>query len=328
MPIVPADADRSVDEPRQEPELAAKAESVPGTPVEGAVPRSAEAVCPPPDEVPTRNGTSIEERLAALEERTAPKAKTPFEQAKDWGGIVSLVIAIAYSFPLGVWDRFIVSEHVRAKQEVAALRDAIDESSRMLADSARAMSDVVDPNLRDALGRAFSTRMYILMSKNRAAFERNRAEFVPPELLVIGYNFLTTSQVDAAIPFLRAAEESKDDSVTQIEATRLHAKSLFLPGVSQDRVAARRLFVAGAELARTQGSQLGISARLTLLADWGLLELLAGDWLCGQIQIQAAREEYRRVGSLLNDQGNFLRVLDAQSGGLFRREDQPSVGCG
>lgn len=46
--------------------------------------------------------TTVLERLAILEERTHPKPKSVVDRLKDWGGVASLVIAIAYSFPIGL----------------------------------------------------------------------------------------------------------------------------------------------------------------------------------------------------------------------------------
>ena len=61
---------------------------------------------------------TLKERVAALEERTRPKKATFFEKFRSYGGLIALVITIGYSWPLGVWDRFVITP---AQKEAAQL---------------------------------------------------------------------------------------------------------------------------------------------------------------------------------------------------------------
>ena len=72
-------------------------------------PDSGAAKAPAPDPA----SITVEERLAVLEERTKPAKKTLIDVIKEWGGVATAVIALLYSFPLGVWDRFVVPDRVR-----------------------------------------------------------------------------------------------------------------------------------------------------------------------------------------------------------------------
>jgi hypothetical protein len=271
---------------------------------------------------------SLAERIAILEDRTALKKRTALDRLKDWGGLLSLVIAIGYSFPLGIWEDFIKTEQDRKAEELAVLRRAVDESTAMMADGARAMAGIPDPKSRDIVGRGLATRMYVLMMKHRAAFEGRRNEFVAPELMVLGYNFLSTNQTDAALLFFEAAEErSTSDLITRIEAHRARAKVFFLNGPYQNRALARKLFAEAMVLAQQEGTLAGLNSYLTVAADWGLHELLDGDWVCGTRQVEVARAEYVRRGALLGDGGHFMHVLDQMTGPLRPREGQPRNGC-
>jgi hypothetical protein len=189
--------------------------------------------------------------MAVLEERTSPKVKSVYEQLKDWAGLVSLVIALLYTFPIGVWDRFVTTEARRSAEELASLRSTMDHASKILAEGARAISSIPDPALRDIVGRAFNTRLFLLMSKNREALEAHKRDFKPPELIAIAYNFFLTNQPDVSLSFYEAAEQHPDaDSLLRVEALRLRAKTLFSRRTAEGRQVARHLFAKGAALAQ------------------------------------------------------------------------------
>src|SRR5262245_15077333 len=107
--------------------------------------------------------TSFSERVAILEERTRPKQKSLLDRLKDRGGLVSLLAAVAYSFPIGLWDRFIVPEQTKRTQEIAELKNVVNHSTALMADGARALAGISDPYLYDVVGRAINTRLYVLM---------------------------------------------------------------------------------------------------------------------------------------------------------------------
>jgi hypothetical protein len=50
------------------------------------------------------SGTSrdLMERVAALEERTRDKPKGLLDRIKEWSGVATAVLALLYTFPLGV----------------------------------------------------------------------------------------------------------------------------------------------------------------------------------------------------------------------------------
>lgn len=275
----------------------------------------------------TTKGT-IKERLAALEERTRPKRKSLMDRVKDWGGITSLIIALAYSFPLGLWDRFIEPEKQRLDREITQLRAVVEDSTVMMIDGVQALSGVRDPTLYDLVQRSVNTRLFIMMSKHKEAFTRRIDEFAPPEALVIGYNFLSTNQPSAALTFFRHAEaKANDDLIAQTEAIRLQAKTLFVPGPLQDKVAARELFAEAAADLLQQRNHHSIGSYMTLTSEWGIFELLDGDWECGQKQISEAQRTYNQYAQFMNDQGNFGRLIAQRTQDLKPSEGQPMNGC-
>ena len=266
----------------------------------------------------------LTERVAILEERTAPKPKSLLDQTKDWGGVVSLVIALAYSFPLGVWDRFIVSGASRRAATLATLRQTIDETTSMIAGGARDLSSIADPEFRDMVSRSLTTRLFVKMTEKRAAFLEFKDDFVAPELLVISSNFVLTNQLDAAIPLLETVERNPEaDAVTAIEARRMHAKALFLPGTLQNQPRAREIFAEAVAIAAQQVTTSGITSYITVTADWGLLEMLVGDWACGLTQTGVALKACETNAAFLSDRGMLAQIIQQKIAAIQQRVLRP-----
>lgn len=277
-----------------------------------------------------QDNISIERRLSALEERTKPKPKSRLEKIKDWGGLIALLITIAYSFPLGIWNEFFVSVEEKNKKEIEELRSVVEKSNEMVADGARYLSGISDPELIDMIQRSLNTRLYIVMSKNRDGFLQRIEEFTAPESVVIGYNFFLTGQVPSALTFFEDAgtkAAANSDPVTELESIRLRAKALFTPGPSQDVIKARELYSLAAARFDQERNQQFIPAHIFLLAEWGLYELFDGDWTCGQAKIAESQKMYSQFESYMNDQGNFRRLIANRIGSLRPKNNQARNGC-
>ncbi len=267
-------------------------------------------------------------RVAVLEERTLPKHKTRLERIKDWGGIASLALTLAYSFPLGVWDRFIEPDKKRAAEELVRLRDVVEQSVVIISEGGKALAGIQDPFLYDTVGRAVNTRLFVLMSKHRELFEKHKELLTPPELLVIGNTFAFVNLPDAARPFfVRAHERAGQDVQSKVEAIRQLAKGLFAQGPSRDQTQARGLFQQALQTLVTTRSQQAMYSHAALQAEWALMELIDGDWQCGQDKLQLAQAELATLAPFLNDQGNFARLVDQRTRALTPRPGQPRVGC-
>lgn len=272
---------------------------------------------------------SLHTRIAVLEERTATKPKTWVDRVKDWGGVASLLLALAYSFPLGVWDRFIVAEKKRVAEEIAALRAVVDQSTVIMSDGARALAGTQDPFLYDTIGRAVNTRLFVLMTKHKPEFEKHKQAFTAPELLVIGYNFLNAGHGETALAFFDVAErKAGNDMASQVEALRQRAKLLFLQGPLQDRPRARATFQGALTRLEQARNLQATQTHASLLAEWALFELIDGDWACGQEKLARAESELVRLAPYMNDKGNLARLVAERTRVLQRQPQQPAAGCG
>src|ERR1017187_5211943 len=95
----------------------------------------------------------LESRLAILEERTRPKPRTLFDRIKDWSGVSAFVVAVLYTYPLGFWDRFVVTARQEKAQQVAELRSLILKLGEIDADFVRTFSSVSDLQVRSLLSQ-------------------------------------------------------------------------------------------------------------------------------------------------------------------------------
>src|SRR3954469_20049152 len=108
---------------------------------------------------------SVDERLAALDERTTPKPKTLTDRVEDWAGVGTLAIALLYTFPLGVWDRFFVTEHQQRQKETDELRSLIVKLAEKDADLARAYFSITNEQVRAFFSRAMASMKSAIISQ-------------------------------------------------------------------------------------------------------------------------------------------------------------------
>jgi hypothetical protein len=71
--------------------------------------------------------SDVDRRLAVLEERTKPKPKSFVKNITQWSGVATFLLASLYTFPLGVWDRFFVSQEEEVRSLIVKLTDADTE---------------------------------------------------------------------------------------------------------------------------------------------------------------------------------------------------------
>jgi hypothetical protein len=165
------------------------------------------------------------------------------------------------------------------------------------------------------------------MAKHGPAFDRRWEEFSTAELIVLGYNYLTINKFDRAAKFFEYARHKADNRLLQAEAIRHLAKTLFMGPSSQEKVKARAQFQTALASLKDGRTPQEIGLRATLRSEWGYLELLQGDWLCGVQQTQIAVAELDQAAPLLNDNGNFKRMLIQRTSMLKEQPGQPKAGC-
>jgi tetratricopeptide (TPR) repeat protein len=271
---------------------------------------------------------ALSERVATLEERTTPKPKTIFDQLKEWGGILSLLIALGYTFPLGLWDRFMISPQEAEQRKINAARSVVLQSAQLVADFGRTISAIQDPRLRTMVSRAYNTQLQILMASNNDLIAKYAGRLEPQEILVLAYDYQMVADIDKAIAFYQMALNMSQDNYLRSEILRLKGQALFIPSPRQDIAGARAAFLEAARHARGAQSLAGVGSWISTLSYWASAELLAGDWKCGQQLMTEAVAALDSNGALLGDDGASMpQMLRFQIAKSVKRAGQPELGC-
>lgn len=278
----------------------------------------------------TGSGT-LSERVSALEERTRPKPRSASDRLKDWAGLASLAISIGITFPLGLWDRwsgFVDSRDQVASNELKEVRRVIEDCNRLMAEAAKTLSSIQDPTLLDNARRALYTQLHMTMLKHKAAILRLKDQLTTTEALVAANIMLQTEHADAARDLAASTHPRSDGTPsTRVESLRVQAKSWFMRGDDVGRSANRRLYAQA--VAETHGMlrQAALAQELQLRSEWALLEMMDGDWACGEAQIAQARRLYLDNQHLLSDHGSFMTMVEGRLAAMRRRPQQAAAGC-
>lgn len=252
----------------------------------------------------------INARILALENKIKDRKKGWFEWFKEMAGLLALLIAVGYSFPLGLWQEFhIRPESVRAK-ELETLKLVLSDSMSLLSDTAKSAQTIMDPEARDLVTRAGATKLLLMMSRHEEAFIRRIDDFTSPELIAIGLNFQYSYDIEKSTIFFNAAmEKSVALSLSYVESSRQLAKTLFFPSKSQDIEKGRKIYSELAEEIQGSSNLRTIIQEITVRGEWGILEMMQGDYGCGVRQVEKALELLSKWQNLIGDQGNMSRLL-------------------
>lgn len=270
----------------------------------------------------------VGERLATLEERTKPKKKTFMENLQAYGGLIALVITIGYSWPLGVWDRFIIDPQKEEQHKLSVIRESLTRAAELTVEAGRVQSSIANPELRDLAIRSISNQVLLLISNHNAAYEENKSQLFPEELLMIGLMYQNMFRIaDSLKYFTYASAHQKASELVKLEASRQIAKSHFVPSPVQDVQKAREMFAELVE--KTKGTnRIEVAAHsITIQSEWGYFEMTAGDWKCGDENFLEAMNRLAQWQPMINDQGNMMRLLQSKYASLSIKPGQENNGC-
>jgi hypothetical protein len=272
---------------------------------------------------------SLPERVAQLEERTKTKPKSLLDKIKEWGGVATAVIAVAYTFPTGVWEKWFQPE-IKARED---LRSMVEQTTMVLSEGLKASINTSDKQAASQLNRYYTTRAYLIMERYAESLEKYSGELSASELLVVGTNFGIVNRQDEALKFLERsilkAKKSADQKirheqfVTYLQANRMKAGILFAPGVRQDIKKGRSIYKTTIQDARSVLSMQEQLSLLDLQGEWAYMEFRYGDWVCGQEMLKQAQETYNRSSAKEMDRGQLQAVLDITANVPMR----PGFGC-
>jgi hypothetical protein len=272
--------------------------------------------------------TDTLQRLATLEERTKPKPKTFLEKLQAYGGLIALVIAVGYSWPLGVWDRFIVSQEKAIEGKVGDIRESLTRATGLYVDFGRLQSSIADPEMRDLATRSTANQVLLLITQYDADYAKYRDKLFPEELLIIGLIYQNLYRIEDSLRYFEYVVEHQNTSeIARLEANRQIAKSYMFPSPIQDVVKARNIYKTILQKA-LQSQRVEITSQAIMIqSEWGLLEMTAGDWQCGVQNMDAAIARLKIMQPLINDRGNMMNLLVSKRQSGSPKPGQPQAGC-
>lgn len=268
------------------------------------------------------------QRLATLEERTRAKPKSFLERLQSYGGLMALVITIGYSWPLGIWDRFVLNPEKAVATKVDGIRESLARATGLYVEFGRLQSSIAEPEVRDFATRSTANQILLLITKHDADYARYRDKLFPEELLIIGIMYQNQFRIEDSLRYFEyALEHQQASAIVRLEANRQRAKSYLFPSPIQDQIKARSIYKTILPEG-LQSQRLDIASQAILIqSEWGLLEMMGGDWKCGVDNMDAAIERLKALQPMINDRGNTLSMFVSKRQSVSLRPGQPQVGC-
>lgn len=268
--------------------------------------------------------TDYELRLAVLEERTRPKRKTLADWFKDWAGVGTLTIALLYSFPLGVWDRFI-------SDPVEKLRDTAVRLAQIDAEFSKTYNSIPAADARASWSRAISSQKAAIIRRSIDDISNHYTRLTAPEMILLGHNIAQFGRLELAEElYLAAARKADVEQIVwlQSDAFRMRAQlhrmgptGIDLPKVRENY--SRSIEVVAGSALSVYGLQASNNA-----FEWAVFELTAGDWACGWTLGNWAMQTVLKVPSnpLVQTYGEQYQ-LELSKYKQKANVEQPSTGC-
>lgn len=262
-------------------------------------------------DISSDSNLSFEERLAVLEERTNPKPRTIYDRVKDWAGVLTFVVAVLYTYPLGVWDRFIVTAQQQHAKEVADLRSVVVKLTDADAELIRAVSRTTDVSAQTALATMANGRKAAILTPNIALIEKRYAELTGAELGLLGYqlNQLGDQGPLVAKIYENAAEKmiASKNNFGAADVYRIHA-GLYGPfgSLGLNIKKSRELLQKSVGLLLVTEPMKSYNGALSLAMDWANYEALAGNLSCAGLLANWLIEQYTTANP------TYAQTLQAQ----------------
>lgn len=275
----------------------------------------------------------MEKRLARLEERTSPKPKSFVENLKEWAGVGTLIVALLYTFPLGVWDRFIITPEQSKRKKVEEVRSVLIQMMDKDAELARSYNAISSDQVRAFFSRAIAAAKTIIISRSDIDFEVDITnELSINELIALGYSVAQISKVKLAERIYdQALQKARKEKVPQLEADLYRMKAGLYSGYSgsgADLAKVREYFDQSVKiiLENNPGPDSMLQASNSAF-EWASMELAFGDWTCGQILGNWALTTVRALPPINPDSATYAAQYQLQLARFVKQKSQPVVGC-
>lgn len=249
----------------------------------------------------------VEERLAVLEEKLEKQNKSIFDRIKDWAGLAALLIAVAYTFPSGIWDKIMTTR----EKTLLSTREAIEAMSKECIEGPQAFKAAADPLMKDWIANTSTTKVKRIFDQNKENIKKLSKELSLADLLSANNACLYCNSCDECVAIAGLALEKAEAGnklPEKIAALRGMGKAHFCKG---DEIN----FKAGMGRYKEALGLLGMPSKensyfyAMLLGELGLYEATAWNWECGVKKLQTALELCRKYEISAYDQGTMAGVL-------------------
>jgi hypothetical protein len=256
---------------------------------------------------------------------------------KEWGVVVTVLIAIMYTFPFELTDRIINwREH-----DLKIARQALTEIATLQAEKVMntiKLSELPDPSVSDFVSNTYNMRIYNALYSNKEIFLGVSDRLLYSELYAIAGGFVLSGQIRDGLPFYRLAiKKSEHDDFALIGALREQARALFISSTLPDTEAnhndyikqAREGYLRGLGLMDDRDHVAFSESYVLYLSELASGELTFGDWKCGADLMSVA---LRSLGYLVNFDkepkmsGLYANMMQSY-GSATMKPNQSNKGC-
>src|ERR1700694_1044380 len=235
--------------------------------------------------MPETISPDFDRRLAVLEERTKPKEKTILERIKDWAGVLTFVVAVLYTYPLGVWDRFVVTAEQQRIKELDSLRGTILRVTELDSETFRLIASIADAQQQALLSQVQNARKGTMLIPELPLVEKHYSELSAAELQLLGYQLnylgdqgeLVLRILDLASQKMIKAKNNLGAADTYRTQAQLYSSYGSLgPNLAKSRDLFKKAFQVSLQVEPTRSLNIALGVAM----DWANLEALSGNWHC------------------------------------------------
>ncbi|WP_306114195.1 MULTISPECIES: hypothetical protein [unclassified Roseovarius] len=272
----------------------------------------------------------LSERVAVLEERTRVKPKSFLDHVKEWGGVCTLIVALLYTFPLGVWDRFYLTKKARESAEILELREVALQVAKLDGDWARSAGSIPTPDLQTMASRAYGAEKTTILSGKIGALRKYKDRLTAPELVMLGYSISQMNKPTLTEElYATAFEKAKANGNTGLSADILRLRAFALlnsvDGLNLEKM--RGLYSQSAALLAPLEADNYVLQTAFNLFEWSQIELAKGDWICGEVLVDMAIQKLADLPPFSPMVVQYKQQFGTTMNQYSQRPNQPANGC-
>lgn len=215
---------------------------------------------------------------------TSATRKPFLELFKEWAGVITIVITLFYTYPLGFWDRFVLTEQEREARAVEQVRNLVIQLAELDSEYMRTLGTIQDQNSKNGYTYAMTTRKSALVSRELTEVLKRYKHLTPVEIGLLANQFLVLGDGEHAKEMFdtatKGAAATKNRSVIS-EIYRLSAHQYLLGsplGLNLEK--ARGGYQQAWEELRPEPQKRFALQAYSVLTDWSALEGNFGNDAC------------------------------------------------